>query len=105
MASSSKKRVRFGFDMKFVNLEAKEAFVQRLEHVRQLMTPAGAPSLDNNSLFNVLCDLAEASHPTLDPHSANVGQSTSSFMRNSGKSWKNMWYESFSGIAMNYILF
>ena len=78
----ARKRVRFGFDLKFGNHEEKEAFVQRLEYIRQLLTPAGASPLDNNSLFNALCDRAEASHPTPDPHS---GSGTKSFMRNSGK--------------------
>lgn len=86
MASSSRKRVRFTFDMKFVSHEEKEAFQQRLNNVRKLLTPAGAPSLDNTSLFNALCDVVETgSHQTSDPLSANAGPTTMSFMRNSGK--------------------
>ena len=83
--ANSKRRVRFTFDMKFVSHEEKEAFQRRLEHIRQLMTPAGAQSIDNNSLFNALCDLAEDSHPTPDPaHGADAGPATKSFMRNCG---------------------
>ena len=86
MASSSRKRVRFTFDMSFVSHEEKEAFQRRLKNVRKLLTPAGAPSLDNTSLFNALCDVAESgSHQTSDPHGANAGPMTTSFMRNSGK--------------------
>lgn len=86
MASSSRKRVRFTFDMKFVSHEEKEAFQQRLNNVRKLLTPAGAPSLDNTSLFNALCDVVETgSHQTSDPLGANAGPTTMSFMRNSGK--------------------
>ena len=87
-SDSSRKRVRFTFDMKFVSHEEKEAFLQRLKNVRQLLTPEGAPSLDNTSLFNALCDAAEAgSHPTSDPHDGNAGPASTmmSFMRNSGK--------------------
>ena len=84
MANFSRKRVRFTFDMNFVSLEEKEAFQQRLKNVRQLLTPAGAPSLDNTSLFNALCDAVEAgSCPT--PNSGNAGPVTKSFMSNSGK--------------------
>ena len=83
MASGSRKRVRYTFDVHFVNQEEKEAFLQRLKNVRQLLTPAGCPSLDNCSLFNALCDAVEGvSQPTSDP---NTGASTKSFMRNSGK--------------------
>ena len=72
MASSSRKRVRFTFDMSFVSHE--EDFQQRLKNVRKLLTPAGAPSLDNTSLFNALCDAVEAgSHQTSDPLGANAG--------------------------------
>ena len=76
MASGSRKRVRYTYDVHFVNQEEKEAFLQRLKNVRQLLTPAGCPSLDNCSLFNALCDAVEGvSQPT----------STKSFMLNSGK--------------------
>jgi hypothetical protein len=38
---------------------------KRLQNVRKLMTPAGAPMLENQNLVNALLDLAEAgSHPS-----------------------------------------
>ena len=98
MASSSRKRKRerYGFDLSFVTLEEKEAFLQRLQNVRRLMTPAGAPLLENQNLVYALLDLAESgSHPTPDlhGHSDNAGPATRSFMRNSGKLWKMLWHE------------
>ena len=96
MASFSKKRKtsgeRYSFDLSFADQEEKDAFLQRLKNVRKLLTPAGAPLLENQNLVYALLDLAEAgSHPTPDPHSANAGPATRSFMRNSGKFiiWKS----------------
>ena len=80
--ASSRKRVRYTFDVHFGNLEEKEAFLQRLQSVRQLLTPAGSPSLDNCSLFNALCDAVEGTPQPSDP---SAEPSTKSFMRNSGK--------------------
>lgn len=91
MASSSRKRKRerYSFDLSFATLEEKEAFLKRLQNVRKLMTPAGASLLVNQDLVYALLDLAESgSHPTSDPHSANAGPATKSFMRNGGKLWK-----------------
>ena len=79
-------------DLSFADQEEKDAFLQRLKNVRKLLTPAGAPLLENQNLVYALLDLAEAgSHPTPDPHSANAGPATRSFMRNSGKFiiWKS----------------
>ena len=60
--------------------QEKEAFLQRLKNVHQLLTQAGCPSLDNCSLFNALCDAGEGvSQPTSDP---NTETSTKSFMCN-----------------------
>ena len=83
MASSSKKRKRYSFNLSFADQEEKDAFLRRLQNVRKLLTPVGAPLLENQNLVYALLDLAEAgSHPTPDPHS---GPATKSFMRNSGK--------------------
>ena len=62
MSSSSRerKRERYGFDLSFATLEEKEAFLQRLQNVRRLMTPAGAPLLENQNLVYALLDLAES---------------------------------------------
>ena len=105
MASSSRKRKRerYGFDLSFATLEEKEAFLQRLQNVRRLMTPAGAPLLENQNLVYALLDLAESgSHPTPDPHghSDNAGPATRSFMCNSGKLWKMLWH-GFTNIAVS----
>ena len=93
MANSSKKRKvgkRYSFDLSFVDQEEKEAFLQRIKNVRKLLTPAGVSLLENQNLFYALLDLAEAgSHPTPDPLTADAGPATRSFMRNSGKLWKD----------------
>ena len=81
-SSSSRKRVRYTFDVHFASHDEKEAFLRRLKDVRQLLTPAGCPSLDNCSLFNALCDAVEIQPSTSDP---SAEPSTKSFLRNSGK--------------------
>ena len=87
-SSSKRKRERYSFDLTIATLEEKEAFLQRLQNVRKLMTPAGASQHVNQDLVYALLDLAETgSHPTPDPSSANAGPATRSFMRNSGKLW------------------
>ena len=58
MATGGRKRTRFGFDIKF-RTEDKEAFVTRLESIRDLMTPSGSAPLDNNALMYALFDMAE----------------------------------------------
>ena len=64
-----KKYEHYRFDLSFTTLE-KEAFLQRLQNVRGLMTPAGDPLLENQNLVYALLKLAESgSHPTPDPHS------------------------------------
>ena len=103
MASSLRKHKRecYGFDLSFTTLEEKEAFLQRLQNVHRLMTPAGAPLLENQNLIYALLDLAESgSHPTPDSHSDNAGPATRSFVRNNGKLWKILWHE-FTNTAVN----
>ena len=86
--SRKHKRKRYSFDLSFTTLEEK-AFLQRLQNIRKLMTPVGAPLLVNQDLVYALPDLAETgSHPTPDPHSASAGPATTSFMCNNGKLWK-----------------
>ena len=55
---------------------------KRLKDVRQLLTLAGFPSLDDCSLFNALCNAVEILPSTSDP---NAEPSTKSFLCNSGK--------------------
>ena len=59
MVTGGRKRTRFGFDIKFRTEEDKEAFVLRLESIRDLMMPSGSASLDNNALMYTLFDMAE----------------------------------------------
>ena len=85
-SSRKRKRERYGFDLSFATLEEKEAFLQRLQNVRKLMTPAGAPLLENQNLVYALLDLAESgSHPTPDPHSNNAAPAIRFFMHNTDK--------------------
>ena len=82
--ATSRKRIRYTFDVHFATHEEKEAFLTRLKNVRQLLTPEGCPSLDNCSVFNALCDTFEGVSPESTPDT-NTGASTKSFMQNSGK--------------------
>ena len=45
--------------MSISRVKKREIFHQRLKNVRQLLTPPGSLPVDNNTLFNVLCDIAE----------------------------------------------
>ncbi len=74
---SSRKRVRYSFDVHFVRIEEREAFLEKCKTVRQRLTPAGSPLLDN---YNILLDgfIDEAS-------STAVVSTPRSMMRNSGK--------------------
>ena len=74
--------MRYTFDVHFASHDEKEAFLRRLKDVRQLLTLAGCPSLDNCSLFNALCNAVEILPSTSDP---NAEPSTKSFLCNSGK--------------------
>ena len=40
---SSRKRVRYSFDVHFVRIEEKEAFLEKCKTVHQRLTPAGSP--------------------------------------------------------------
>ena len=75
-----KGNTRFGFDIKF-RTEDKEAFVTRLESIRDLMTPSGSAPLDKNALMYVLFDMAE-NHGAArrSSHTHTVG----SFLEHSG---------------------
>ena len=56
MATSTRKRVRYTFDVHFLTTEEKDVFDQRLNNVRRLLTSAGSPLLDNFSLMSAFCD-------------------------------------------------
>ena len=85
MASTSRKRIRYTFDIHFTSVEEKEAFQHRLSSVRKLLTPSGCPSLDNCSLMNAMFDSVEGGGPMTDVPSRDSHPTVRSFMRNSGK--------------------
>ncbi len=74
--------MRYTFDIHFLD---QVAFQQRLKNIRELLTPAGKPPLDNLSLINTLFDSVEGhsiSHPT---PVISYCSAMKSFMSNSGK--------------------
>ena len=72
-------------EVNFVSQEGKEAFLRRLQSVRELFTPDGCPPLDNHGLLNAMFDAIEGSTSgcASDPRSANA--EASCFLSNSGK--------------------
>ena len=82
--ASSRKRVRYNFDITFGTQEEKDAFMDRLRKVRQLLTPPECPTIDNNKLFCALFDAVEGVHQQ-DPSNITVEDSTKSFQRDGGK--------------------
>ena len=55
-----RKRVRYTLDINFESEVAKDSFAQKLTAVRELLTPRGAPKLDNLHLLLALFDCATA---------------------------------------------
>ena len=85
MATSTRKRVRYTLDVHFVTTEEKDVFVQRLNNVRRLLTPAGSPLLDNFSLMSAFCDAVEGDSSSSQTSASSVCPTVKSFMSNSGK--------------------
>ena len=56
---STRKRVRYMFDVNFSATEEKEAFTQRLGHIRKLLTSSGGSSPDNCGLMLAMFDVVE----------------------------------------------
>ena len=54
MVTGGRKRTHFSLDIKFKTEEDKEAFITRLESIRDLMTPSGSAPLENNALIYAL---------------------------------------------------
>ena len=81
--SSARKRVRCTFDVHFGTTEDKDRFVERLKHVRKLLSQLGNPCADNHSFMSALFDAVDkpVSQPTFDPASAPHAKF---FLRNSG---------------------
>ena len=81
-----RKRVRYTLDINFESEVAKDSFAQKLTAVRELLTPRGAPKLDNLHLLLALFDCATvptnaASETADDDLSA---PSTKTLLRNEG---------------------
>ena len=85
MATSSRKRVRYTFDVHFVDQEEKKVFVERLKKGREQLSPPGSPSLDNFSVMNTLFSFVEADCGSQPSPAASSATAVQSFMRNSGK--------------------
>ena len=85
--ASSRKRVRYNFDVAFGTQEEKDAFMDRLRRVRQLLTPPQCPTVDNNRLFCAMFDAVEREvhHEQDSVTSESVEYSTKSFQRDCGK--------------------
>ena len=88
MATSSRTCVCYTLDVHFLTPEKKEVFVQRLKDIRQKLTPASSPLLDNFCLMSASCDAVDPSDSSSSQTSASsVGPTVKSFMTNSGKHW------------------
>ena len=83
--ATSRKRVRYTLDVHFLTTEEKDVFVQRLNNVRRLLTPAGSPLLDNFSLMSAFCDAVEGDSSSSQTSASSVCPTVKSFMSNSGK--------------------
>ena len=80
----SRKRPRFTLQVPFKSSDEKEAFVRRFEAVSKLLTPAGAPSLDNHGLMCAMFDAVERSvQGSVFPGDAR--EQSQSFLNNSGE--------------------
>ena len=82
MATGGRKRTRFGFDIKFKTKEDKEAFVTKLESIRDRLMPPGSAPLGNNALMYMLFDLAE--NYGAAPKSSAQDRSVGSFLEHLG---------------------
>ena len=82
--SRAPKRPRFTFQVPFKTFEEKDAFVRRFESVCKLLTPPGAPPLDNHGVMSAMLDVVERNVPSFSPRDSRDEQSPS-FLRNGGK--------------------
>ena len=83
--ASSRKRVRYSFDVHFLSSEEREAFQQRLKEVRQRLTPPGSSPIDNCSLMLALFDAVEGDQPQPSQHGAQQQPTRKSFLQNGGE--------------------
>ena len=82
MASKTKRsrpnRIRHRIETECKIEAEKEALAQRLDRVRQLLTPPGSRGIDNGTLLNGMFDIVEREAvegaPASCPHMASEGQ-------------------------------
>ena len=87
---ASRKHVRYNFDVTFGTQEEKDAFLDRLKTVRQLLTPPDCPTVDNNRLFKAMFDAVKENHQQEPSIGSNVNErSTKSFLHNNGKNYNS----------------
>ena len=70
--ASSRKRVRYNFDVAFGTQEEKDAFMDRLRRVCQLLTPPQCPTVDNNHSFCAMFDAVEREVQQVNLHCKNL---------------------------------
>ena len=88
MASGGRrKRSRFTLDVNFESDVAKDAFVERLAAVRDLITPPGGARLDNRQFLTSLFELAETTSGSGSSSAAAAAEvpRTGSFLDNAGQ--------------------
>ena len=71
-------------DLNFTSQEEKDAFVGRLQRVKQSLRPEGSARMDNISKFSVLMDMVEWGSRS-SPQQAAAAASSQFFLSNSGK--------------------
>ena len=81
MATGGRKCTCFGFDNKFKIEEEEEAFVTKLESIRDRLMPPGSAPLGNNALMYMLFELAE--NYGAAPKSSAQDRSVGSFLEHS----------------------
>ena len=84
-SSTSRKRSRYTMEVNFGSQEEKEAFLRRLQSVRELYTPDGCPSLDNHGLLNAMFETVEGSTSGCASDTRSDQTEGSCFLSNSGK--------------------
>ena len=89
-STACRKRVRYTLDVHFSSQEEKETFVRRVKSVRDLLTPAGHPHVDNHGLMSALFDAVEGiSSRSIQ----NTGRTdTTCFLSNSGKNCRGIFH-------------
>ena len=82
-STASRRRIRYTLDVHFATQEEKEAFLLRLKVVRERLSPAGCPPMDNHGLLSAMFDGVEES--TSQSVQTDEAINSSSFLGNSGE--------------------